>query len=405
MKKNLVSFRQQDFYKHYFLPMIEVILTVKMIKSQDLVINKTTLADYFEIDRHDVANFLKQAEVDGLIKFDKNVRKFDDTTLEFAISRYILPTASDDSKYYSKLQEHINNYMDWTPDFGDRLDFYYDYVTKFEDSSKSISKLAKEEKAKAYLEQNLWTKEMMNKINTTRPELLKSTYLADGKLRESNRLCATLNPEKEHEMRLLATDLNYRYNVLTDFFRTNKFIEADTNGSIYRLSYNLNHDELLSHDVDIYAEFWKLAGFKIKMTKTFREHLKVLCMPIFMSNGAKNGYNALLTLKDDVQLTKSEHNRKLVLNQLSEALHLDARTILDRLTEAMYKFIGTDQFLEAEIFIHESNLHLLILNYCLEHNIQTINVYDGFYFKATDMTNDKYHDIYDLCTAELKKLQ
>ena len=385
--------------------MVEIILTVKKMKSQDLVINKSTLADYFEIDRRDVANFLKQAELDGLIVFDKNVRKVDDKTLEFAISRYILPEADDDSKYSSKLQEYINSYMDWTPDYGDRLDFYFDYISKVDNSNKSISKLAKEEKAKAYLEKNLWTVEIMEKINEKRPERLKSSYLAEGKLREHNFLCHTLNPEKEHQMKLLATDLNYRYNVLTEFFGTEDFIECDTNASIYRLSYNLNHKELLSHDIDIYNEFWKLAGFKVEMTPKFREHLKVLCMPIFMSNATKNGYNATLVLKDPMTLSRSEDNRRLILKELSEVLSLDARTILDNLAAAMYKFIGTDSFLQEEIFIYESNLHLIILDYCNDNNIQAINVYDGFYFKKEDMTQTKYHEIYDLATQKLKTRQ
>lgn len=405
MKKNLVSRNQLSFYLHYFLPMVEIILTVKKMKSQDLVINKSTLADYFEIDRRDVANFLKQAELDGLIAFDKNVRKVDDKTLEFAISRYILPEANDDSKYYSKLQEYINSYMDWTPNYADRLDFYFDYISKVDNSSKSISKLAKEEKAKAYLEKNLWTVEIMEKINEKRPERLKSSYLAEGKLRENNYLCHTLNPEKEHQMKLLATDLNYRYNVLTEFFGTEDFIECDTNASIYRLSYNLNHKELLSHDIDIYNEFWKLAGFKAEMTPKFREHLKVLCMPIFMSNATKNGYNATLVLKDPMTLSRSEDNRRLILKELSEVLGLDARTILDNLAAAMYKFIGTDSFLQEEIFIYESNLHLIILDYCHDNDIQAINVYDGFYFKKEDMTQTKYHEIYDLATQKLKTRQ
>lgn len=405
MKKNLVPRKQRDFYLHYFLPMIEVILTVKKIKSQDLVINKSTLADYFEIDRHDVADYLKQAEQDGLIKFDKNVRKFDDTKLEFAISRYILPAANDDSKYYSKLQEYINSYMDWTPDYGDRLDFYFDYIVKVDDSNKSISKLAKEEKAKAYLAQNLWTEGTMEKINSTRPEKLKSSYLAEGKLRENNFLCHTLNPEKTHKMKLLTSDLNYRNKVLKDFFGTDQFVECDTNASIYRLSYNLNHKELLSHDIDIYYEFWKLAGFKAEFTKEIRDDLKILCMPIFMSNATKNGFNSSLVYKDPMSLSNSEDNRRLILKELSETLGLDARTILDNLADAMYKFIGTDTFLEEEIFIFESNLHLIILEYCYDHDIQAINVYDGFYFKTEDMTQDKYHEIYDLATIKLKKMQ
>lgn len=404
MKKNFVAKKHKDMYYSYFLPLLECIFTLKYMHSKDLVVTEQSLATFFKVDRKIISGFFKQAQKDQLLIFDRRVRKFDDEKIKFAINRYTLPISENDD-YYSKLQEFINEYMLWQPTYDERIDFYYSYLAEVDKIDHSVKNLEKEERAKKYFTRYSWTKEIMDRINENRPQKLKSSYLSDGKLRENNFLCTTLNPEKEHEMRLLATDLNYRYNVLTDYFGTEDFIECDTNASIYRLSYNLNHEKLLSHDIDIYQKFWQLAGFSIEMDHTCREHLKVLCMPIFMSNGAKNGYNALLTLKDDMELSKSEHNRKLILNQLSAKLGLDARTILDRLTEAMYEFIGTDHFLESEIFIYESNLHLLILDECLKQNIQAINVYDGFYFKRSDMDQKKYSKMYDDCTKLLKTIK
>lgn len=407
MKKSLISFRQMDTYKHYFLPLLEVILTLKTWKSQDLVINQETLASYFELDRRIISDFLKQAELDGLIIFDKKVRKVDDKTLTHAMRRYILPSANNDSKFYSKLQEYINTYMDWTPDFGDRLDFYYDYMKSIEtdESVKSIKQLQKEEKAKQYAVIYSWVQPLMEKINFTRPDLLKSKYLSDGKLRESNRLCATLNPEKDHEAKLFAQDIGYRYILLEEFFGTKDFIECDTNASIYRLCYNLNHDKLLDDHVDIYAQFWKLAGFKTELDFVTRDSLKLLCMIIFMSNGSKNGYNSTLAVKDYQDLTKSEQHRKDVLNHMSRRTGLTPRQFLDKLTEAMYEFLGVDHFMEEEIFIHESNLHLLILEICEQEHIKAINVYDGFYFRKKDMTAAKYNMMYREATLRLKELE
>lgn len=406
MKKNLVTKKQKDFYKYYFLPKIEVLLTVKKIKGHDLVLNQSAIADYFKMDRRTVADFLKQAEIDGLITFDKKVRKVDDKMLDKALRRYILPEAEHDDKYYSKLQEHINEYMDWTPDFGIRLDFFYDFISKTEDNKveKSIKQLEKEEKAKKYASVFYWTLPIMEKINDTRPEKLKSKYLGEGRLRESNFLCATLNPEKDHAIKLLQADLMYRYMVLEDFFGTKAFIECDTNASIYRLSYNLVHDKLLADNVDVYAEFWKLAGFKGTLDKVSRDGLKLMCMIIFMSNGAKNGYNSVLALKDDKDLSRSEIQRKDVLNYMAKKTSLNVRQFLDKLTEAMYKFLGVDTFLEEEIFIYESNLHLLILEECEKRNIPVINVYDGFYFKKSDMTQSKYLKLYNESTLKLKAI-
>lgn len=407
MKKNLVPKKKEHFYRCIFLPKIEVLLTVKMMKGQELVLNKSSLATYFGIDRRDVADYLKQAEIDGLITFEKNVRKFDDKTLEFAISKYTLPMTDDSSKFYSVLQEHINEYMDWALTFGDRLDFYYDFTSTVEKRGveKSIRQLEKEERAQHYADVYSWTLPIMKKINEQRPERLQSKYLGEGRLRESSFLCATLNPEKDHAIKIRNADLTYRYILLEEFFGTSDFIECDTNASIYRLSYNLNHNKLLDDNVDIYNEFWKLAGFKGSFDRITRDSLKLLCMVIFMSNGAKNGFNATLAVKEDKELTRSELQRKDILNYMSKKTGLSPRKFLDTLTEAMYKFIGVDEFLEEEIFIHESNLHLLILDACEQQNIQAINVYDGFYFKTEDMTQEKYNQLYKEATKLLKTLK
>lgn len=402
MKKNILSKKQKDFYYYEFLPKMEAILTLKKMHNDELVITKPSLCIWFKASKRTIDDCFKQAAADDLILVDKKTTKLDDKRLSWAISRYILPE-SNNPLCYSKLQEFVNEYMDWHLDFGERIDFMHDYMASIEKDEAKKKNLLKEEKASMYLEQNKWTKDVVDKINSERPDRLKSSYLAEGKLRENNYLCQTLNPEKEHTMKLLATDLNYRYNVLSNFFGTDDFIECDTNASIYRLSYNLNHEKLLSHKIDIYEQFWKLAGFNYEFDQKCREHLKVLCMPIFMSNGTKNGYNSNLIYKDEMTLSRSEDNRRLVLLDLMSKTSLSAREILDKLTEAMYKFIGTDHFLEAEIFIFESNLHLLILDKCQDQNIKTINVYDGFYFKKSDMTQRQYQQLYDEATMLLKK--
>ena len=403
MKKNLVPRKHEDLYKKQFLPFIETEFTLKSWRSQDLVLNNSLLGYYFNVDRRIIADFLKQAENDGLIKTICKVRKFDDKITDFAVNKYDFILADEDSPYYSKMQEYINDYMLWTPDFGERVDMHQCYLKKVE--IKSIKQLDKEERARAYFEKYSWTEKLMKEINETRPERLKSKYLVDGKLREHNFLCSTLNPEKEHQAKIDVANINYRYTVLKDFFGTSDFIECDTNGSIYRLSYNLNHEKLLAHNVDIYSEFWRLAGFKGQLDKISRDNLKLICMVIFMSNGDKNGYNSTLIYKDDMKLTKSEYIRKIALKDFCSITGLEAREFLDVLTAAMYRFLDTEEFLEEEIFIHESNLHLLILDYCKEHDIPAVNVYDGFYFIKGTMTQSQYQKLYDQMTLQLKALK
>jgi len=243
--------------------------------------------------------------------------------------------------------------------------------------------------------------ELLKVINATRPEMFRSKYLAEGRNRETNILCNTMNPDKEH-LSASEQDLSERYILLSTFFGTEDFFEDDTNGSIYRLSFALAHGYPLAHDIDVYATIWNKAFYKIECTSLIRHHLKVLCMPIFMSNGKKNAWNSIVAIKDN-NLTRSEAARKVALNKLSEITGLSAREVMDKLSDAMRKFIGTSEFLEAEIFIHESNLHILMITEFMKRGIKTINVYDGFYFKNGTCDHDTFNEVYDLCTNQLIK--
>ena len=124
-----------------------------------------------------------------------------------------------------------------------------------------------------------------------------------------------------------------------------------------------------------------------------------------MSNGQKNAWNSLIVNRTG-KLLKSEAARKSALNCLCEVTHLEARDVLDKITVAMRKFIGTTDFLEEEIFIHESNLHILMLAEFAKRGIKTINVYDGFYFINGTCDEQLFNEVYDLCTNQLlEKLQ
>ena len=59
------------------------------------------------------------------------------------------------------------------------------------------------------------------------------------------------------------------------------------------------------------------------------------------------------------------------------------------------KVLNLDKFYKADIFIYESNLHILMLKLLKDLNIQTINVYDGFYFIKDSLTKEQYDEIYN----------
>lgn len=403
----------RSLYYNKFLPLMECIFQYRTSRGLDLVVNEQNLAIYFDVDRYVIKNFLDEMEKTGLIKYLGSKRLFDDFNVQFAMRCYkLLPT---ESKYCSKLQEFINDYMLWEPYMSDRVSFIVDYTDKLHEKKLAIAqqkaaegkKLSKaEKKMLSKLELNLeYQKEygdyikLLEVINATRPEQFRSKYLAEGRNREVNIISHSMNPENEHAT-ASEQDLAERHILLTIFFGTDKIIEDDTNGSIYRLSYAIANGRPLSHDIDVYAAIWKKAFYKIECNPTIRQALKILCMPIFMSNGKKNAWNALIATKTGT-LTRTELARKSALTILSDATGLDARTIMDSLSDAMRKFIGTTDFLEAEIFIHESNLHILMLTEFQKRGIKAINVYDGFYFIEGTCDHKTFNEVYDLCTEKL----
>lgn len=299
----------------------------------------------------------------------------------------------------------------------DRVSFIIEYSDKLHDKKLAIAQAkASEGKKLSKAEKKMLSKHELNLIyqkdydyytklleviNATRPEMFRSKYLAEGRNRETNIICGSMNPENEH-VNASEQDLAERQVLLATFFGTDKIIEDDTNGSIYRFSFAYAHGYPLSHDIDVYEGIWNKAFYGIKCTKTIRSSLKVLCMPIFMSNGKKNAWNSLIATKEG-RMTKSEAARKAALNYLLEITGLDARAIMDALTDAMRKFIGTADFLEEEVFVHESNLHILMLTEFQKRGIKAINVYDGFYFIEGTCDHKTFNEVYDNCTAQLLK--
>lgn len=405
----------RSMYCDRFLPLMECIFQYRTSRGQDLVVNEQNLALYFGVDRHVIKSFFDEMERTGLVKYLGHKRIFDDFNVQFAMRCYkLIPT---ESKYCSTLQEFINNYMLWEPYMSDRLSFVINYTEELHDKKlalaqqkladdKKLSKaekkmLTKHEQNLVYQKENSDYIKLLEVINATRPEQFRSKYLAEGRNRETNILCGTMNPENEH-VNASEEDLSERSILLATFFGTDKFIEDDINGSIYRLSYSLAHGRPLSHDIDVYMAIWKKAFYKIECTQMVRHALKILCMPIFMSNGKKNAWNSVIANKEGT-LTKSEAARKAALNYLSSVTGLTAREIMDALADAMRKFIGTSEFLEEEIFVHESNLHILMITEFMKRGIKTINVYDGFYFIEGTCDHATFNEVYDNCTAQLLK--
>lgn len=404
-----------QFYQMDFLPLIEILAQLRISRGEHPYINQQDFGLYFGIDRRDIKYLVDRAVSDGLIVLTEKKCLFDDEKKAHPVQLFELVPCEDDHKYKFKLQEFINSYLLWEICLSDRAMLAGDYKAKLDHKKlqNAVLKLQTGEKLSTFekklmhrhelnhkwLEKCPIAVDLINEVNERRPEDLKSSFLAEGKNREANWLCGTLNPENAHD-NASKEELAERMNRLHKYFNSNNIVEFDTNASIYRLTYFLSHEQLLDHSSDVYHLIWNDAYPNTEFSSEIRQCLKVLCMPIIMSDGNKVGYNAMLSTKTG-SLTKSEALRKEKLLYLKQVTGNTPLVIMRRLYEAMKVVLGCEHFMQEEIFFPESILHLLIILAFRERGIDTINVYDGFYFKEGTCTQELFDHVYDECSMKL----
>ena len=246
----------------------------------------------------------------------------------------------------------------------------------------------------------------------------KCRYLEEGSLRLTSDICNTLNPEHIDKV----NENNYwkssqtRNNMLMKFFNTqsiNDIIERDVNGSIYRLTYNLNHDTFLDISQDIYQLIWNNCNFdcNISVYKNNRDIFKKILMPIYMKESTIKYRASHWTYIDTYYSNKPRSYSKLSTDDRNfyeqykifiDSTKLTILEFLTRIKESMHKTLNTTKFIGSEIFIYESNLHILIREKFLNKGIECINVYDGFYFKKSKVSPNTFNIIYHEALTELK---
>ena len=148
-----------------------------------------------------------------------------------------------------------------------------------------------------------------------------------------------------------------------------KYKNYDFNASIWRLSYNLLHDDMLPESTDGYELAY---GDKFESTED-REIFKKIAMRLYFG-----GINQL-----GVQV---ENKFKEIATKLGE------KYIYDRSRAKLIQEIMSDQKLlaveqigglfDSEIFLHESCIYLNIYKDIVDSGIRCTQIYDSFYFNA-----------------------
>ena len=143
----------------------------------------------------------------------------------------------------------------------------------------------------------------------------------------------------------------------------------DFNASIWRLSYNLLHDEMLDESTDGYELAY---GDKFESTKD-REIFKKIAMRLYFG-----GINQL-----GVQV---ENKFKEIATKLGEKYTYDrerAKLIQEIMSDQ--KLLAVENiggFFDSEIFLHESCIYLNIYKDIVDSGIRCTQIYDSFYFNA-----------------------
>lgn len=178
---------------------------------------------------------------------------------------------------------------------------------------------------------------------------------------------------KEHQNENPCYRGKWRSEYLSEVYGS-EYSHYDFNASIWRLSYNLLHDEMLPESIDGYELAY---GDKFE-SKEDRDLFKKIAMRLYFG-----GINQL-----GVQV---ENKFKEMANKLGENYvydHERARCIQDIMSDqkllAIEKIGG---FFDSEIFLHESCIYLNIYKDIVDSGIRCIQIYDSFYFKSNSNIN------------------
>ena len=234
-------------------------------------------------------------------------------------------------------------------------------------------------------------------------------YLTYNKLRATNVLCTTQNPDN-HKNDPYFSDTK-RYDCLRSV-GINHPVEYDVNGSIYRLNYNLAHEEQLSQEADIYELIWDNTDFKLEFNEDVRKHLKSACMSIFMKEQSIRAnvwnYNALerrdYRNKNPNNINTAEKHKFEAYTFFSNYLHMGLEELLNKIAEAMHKALGVEKFFGRDIFLFESDLHAEMKSMLMNKGIMVLNCYDGFYVEEGELTKEEFYTVYFEATDKLKSI-
>lgn len=446
--------RKKPGMKDFFVFVLCFSYFNKFSDKNDFSLSQTVLADYYKCTTKTIYRWLRklrdidclhyaEREDAGTIGYYKTIEDGKQITKSYIKPKYkkIRVGKPDECKFvnvYTLDQNKLNQYLIDTIDLDvlSNIDKYKEkyfnsyirYLTtrqmtveKLKDTTQEeVQELSKKDKSnikrntliKKRVKENEYYLQLKEDLDSTSLSF-QCRYLKEGCLRLTHDICNTVNPEHTDKI----NDSSYwrsshaRTDMLANILHADQFEERDVNGSIYRLTYNLYHEVPLDISTDIYEKIWK-TGFKIDWPdSSYRNKFKRLLMPIYMKEYL-NGYRS--TQYEFVNKYYANNKRKYmtldkgcreqyeIYDAFVKLTKMPIRKFLDTVNEAMHKCLNTDKYLEGSIFIQESNLHILIRKKFKSIGIECANVYDGFYFKKGEVSEQDFYKVYTSAIIELK---
>lgn len=365
--------------------------------SEPLVINESSLGKSYNVTQRAISNHLKLLEKEGYIEF---------------IDLYMLPGSSFKSKVY------ICNLKKMDEDFANEFfDIYEQVGQKFfnnlmiDETDKEAKDLAAIKRNNRCMQYTYWhhVKCEVEEWNSYIPEKFKTKFLnrnEDGDYIDGrcyNLLCSKKNPEKHPD------DIE-RINLLKELYGNTEYEELDVNSNILRINYYLINNKPFPIDKDVYYELLKNMGLDLTK-KQFKESgardiIKSEFMPIYMKP-----QSVYIKQKNTTNLANLNKVQKNTLFQdVKDIFGIDYIEFLGRLKEAIYRFLmiydydseKTYRLLLGPMYFKFETAVATKMNLKFKKlGIDSINVYDGFYFKKGAVTKELFYKVFHEALAEV----
>lgn len=374
-----------------FLSLAYTIFYSENAEGKKLTLNQSHAALYLGINRRSIHNYMKMLEEKQIIKkLEKKTRRPDGKKLiSWAVNEYKV----DFDKFEIELVINgfdLRVYEDIADDF-EKYCLFSKAVTKAEqnvgfdealvkDEVQRILLTAEERRKKKFdrlCKKHAFALSKLEELNAYyKDKGIQWIYLPEQKKRMTNFLCSTRNPEKSGDYA--------RYDKIKEILGV-EVEEFDIKSSIYNVSFGLGTGKIPSIDTDFYEVIFSHTNLKYVQSQwpKIRKSVKLLFMPLYMREGSiKYRVQTFEERKTADNLNKSD---KLLVEAeawLCEYFKVDLYTLLDEIRKAMHEVLNLKDFYKKDIFLYESDLHILVMWHLLnDYQIEVVNVYDGFYVK------------------------